>query len=225
MCFSFRFFRDIKKMIIFIRHADDDGSDPIYSHDPKITRRGLKKAKDIAFQLIERYGCPDIIFCSPFRRTIQTSKSMKKLCDDYTKIYVDNNLSRYFCKREKANPQVDPGTQKYDAPIYESWNDFEDRINKHLRMLKKEDFAEREEVVWCITHALVYKHVAKVYGIKIPTYIPFMHHFCLNEHSFPVKSFEKKSHNKRTKKRRYQKYKVNTPNNSLMWRDRSRKRY
>jgi len=211
-------------MIIFIRHTDDDGSNPIYSHDPKVTKKGLKKAKEIAFRLIEQYGCPDIIFCSPFRRTIQTSKIMKKMCDNYTKIYVDNNLSRYFCKREKKNPQVDPGTQKYDAPIYESWKDFEDRINKHLRMLKKGEFAKTDEVIWCITHALVYKHVAKVYGIKIPSYIPFMHHFCLNEHSFPVKSFEKKNPHKKSKHIKYQKYDLNVANNSLMWRGDKRKR-
>lgn len=184
-------------MIIFIRHADDDGSDPIYEHDPRITERGDKKARNISLKLLDQYGCPDIIFCSPFRRTIQTAKTMKKLCGKRTSIYVDNNLSRYFCKREKANPRVDPGTKKYKAPIYESWDDFERRVDKHLRMLRKEDFVKRDDVIWCITHALVYKRVAKVYGIEIPSHIPFMHHFILHEYSFRVRHRSKKKHRKK----------------------------
>lgn len=187
-------------VVIFIRHADDGIQSPKYSHDPKITKQGNKKAQKMALELIERYGCPDIIFCSPFRRTIQTSKSMKKLCNSHTKIYVDNNLSRYFCSREKKDPQVDPGTSKYSCPIYESWSDFENRIEDHLKMLKKEEFAKRDEVVWCITHALVYKHVAKVYGITIPAHIPFMHHIVLHEHSFEVDPRRHKRKQKHTHK-------------------------
>lgn len=196
--------------IIFIRHGDDNESDPSYSHDPKITKNGKKKARRVAFELVEKYGCPDVIFCSPFQRTIQTAKMMRKMCGYSTKIYIDNNLSRYFCSREKANPQVNPSTQKYEAPIYECWDEFEKRVDKHLNMIKHNRYiGDNTKMVWCITHALVYKHVARTYGVTIPVYIPFMHYFLLHEWSTELDKYEirkRRKHERRRKsKRRHKK--------------------
>lgn len=183
--------------VIFIRHGDDNDDDPTYTHDPKITDNGKKKARSTSFELVQKYGSPKIIFCSPFRRTIQTAKMMKKMCGAKTKIYIDKNLSRYFCAREKVNPQIGPGTGKYDTPIYESWKGFEYRVDKHLEMIKKNYFNQKDEVIWCITHALVYKHVARTYTITIPSYIPFMHYFV----------FDKQAKEISKSKRDYQRYK------------------
>ncbi len=193
--------------IVFVRHADDNVSKPTYSHDPRITKYGEKKAQRAALELVDRYGCPDIIFCSPFRRTIRTAKAMKKICGFHTDIFVDNNLSRYFCSREKVDPQIDPGTEKYDAPIYESWSEFEDRIDKHLKMLKHTNAKSSGFVIWCITHALVYKHVARTFTVEIPTFIPFMDHFLIHEHSVAInkKECKKKRKQQQHKKRKHKK--------------------
>jgi len=190
-----------KMPIVFIRHSNDDDSDPTYSHDPKITESGRKKARSTAFELVQKYGCPKIIFCSPFRRTMQRAKMMNKMFGSKTKIYIDKNLSRYFCAREKADPQIDPGTCRYDTPIYECWKGFEYRIDKHLEMIKKNNFMQSADVFWCITHALVYKHVARTYSITIPSYIPFMHYFILNENAEAVSKSKRNSHRHKKKKR------------------------
>jgi len=187
--------------VIFIRHSNDDDTDPTYTHDPKITEDGKKKARKRAFELVEKYGSPKMIFCSPFRRTIQTAKAMKKMCGSKTKIYIDKILSRYFCAREKADPQIDPGTGNYDTPIYESWKGFEYRIDTHLKMISKNRFTQKDEIIWCITHALVYKHVARTYDIKIPSYIPFMHYFVLDKESKQI-SKTKRDYQRHTRKKR-----------------------
>lgn len=172
--------------VVFIRHSDDNGSDPSHHHDPKVTRRGKKKAENAAYELIRMYGEPSVIFCSPFRRTLETSKRMKKMCNLPPEIYIDNNLSRYFSKKEKKNPDISSKTRKYDVPIYESWNDFEERINKHIQMLIHSGYKKSEDVVWVVSHALVYKHVARVYGVDIPIIIPFLEHFVVHEYSIEL---------------------------------------
>jgi len=197
--------------VIFVRHSDDNGSNPSYSHDPKVTKRGKKKAQIAAYKLIEQYGSPSVIFCSPFRRTLETAKQMRDVCGAHTEIYIDNNLSRYFCRREKANPEISKTTEKYDVPIYEEWHDFENRIDKHLRMLKRKGFVDSEDVIWVISHALVYKHVARVYGIDIPIIIPFMHNFIIHKYSIelPKKAQELRRHEEHLRKRKYFKSKKN----------------
>jgi broad specificity phosphatase PhoE len=174
-------------MIIYIRHGDDSDSDPTYAHDPRLTINGRREAKKKAFSLVKRYGSPLLILCSPFRRTIQTAKMMKKMCGSKTEIFIDPNLSRYFCTREKCDPDMHYGTESYNAPIYERWSGFENRINKHINMIEKKRFRyDNSATVWCITHALVYKHVARTYQVNIPSYIPFMHHFTLRSRQMPL---------------------------------------
>ena len=197
--------------VIFIRHSDDNGSNPSFSHDPKVTKRGKKKAQIASYELVNRYGSPSIIFCSPFRRTLETAKQMREMCDSRTEIYIDNNLSRYFCRREKANPEISKKTEKYDVPIYEEWCEFENRIDKHLKMLKKRGYKDSEEVVWVISHALVYKHVARVYGMDIPVIIPFMHTFIIHKYSVELskKAQERRRYREHRKKQAYFKSKKN----------------
>jgi len=198
--------------VIFLRHTDDNGSDQSKSHDNKINRKGLFRLRMVINDLIEKYGCPSIIFTSAFRRTLDTSKEIKKMCDSSTEIYIDNNLSRYFCKREKENPEISNRTEKYDVPIYEDWNEFEKRINKHIRMLKKKGYIyDKNILVMCVTHSLVYKHVARVYGVDIPVVIPFMDKFIINKYSveLPKKIQERRRYEDHIRKREYFKSKKN----------------
>ena len=58
-------------MLIYLRHGDDRGND-VYRHDRPLTGRGRKKARKAFGDLAEKYGHPDTLFVSPFRRAIQT---------------------------------------------------------------------------------------------------------------------------------------------------------
>jgi len=136
---------------------------------------------------------------------------MRRICDGHPEIYIDNNLSRYFCRREKANPQISQKTKKYDVPIYEEWCEFEDRVDKHLRMLRNRGFKESDDVVWVISHALVYKFVARVYGVDIPVVIPFMDHFVVHKYSIelPKKVQERRRYEESRRKKEYFRSKKN----------------
>jgi len=198
--------------VIFLRHTDDNGSDQFEAHDNKINKRGRFRLKVVINDLLEKYGYPSIIFTSAFRRTLDTAKEIKKMSNSETVIYIDNNLSRYFCSREKENPEISQRTRKYDVPVYEEWSDFEKRVNKHLRMLKKKGYINDENnLVICVTHSLVYKHAARVYGIDIPVIIPFMEHFVIHKYSIelPKKMQELRRYEESRRKRQYFKSKKN----------------
>jgi len=198
--------------VIFLRHTDDNGSDQSEAHYNKINDRGRFRLRVVIQDLLEKYGNPSIIFTSAFRRTLDTAKEIKKMSNSKTDIYIDNNLSRYFCRREKANPEISQRTKKYDVPIYENWDDFEKRVNKHLRMLKNEGYInDPDNLIICVTHSLVYKHAARVYGIDIPVIIPFMEHFLIHEYSIelPKKVQERRRYEESRRKKEYFRSKKN----------------
>ena len=163
-------------MLIFIRHSDDQDDDPTHALDPKLTKEGKHLAYKEGKALIERYGLPTIIYCSPFRRTKETLEYMlRKRSTSNMAIIYDNRLSRYFSSKEKKHPDIDRSTKKADVPIFESYGDFKERARDLTHAL--DVYIGGKEIVWCITHSSFYKKIASIYKAPIPDHIPFMHHF------------------------------------------------
>jgi broad specificity phosphatase PhoE len=161
--------------IIYIRHADDIES--THRHDARITKKGKQRAKKMAQKLLSKYGLPSFILCSPFKRARSTAGVMRQQLPKDCPLYIDRNLSRYFCSREKCEPSLYATTGKYDTPIYESKSGFHRRIDKHLSMIQQKGWHRSHKIVWCITHALVYKYIALRSQVKIPSHIPFLDYF------------------------------------------------
>lgn len=167
-------------MLIYLRHADDDCPEATHCHDHRITERGAKKSRKVARRLIKKYGPPDIIYCSPFRRTRETLEAMwKEFPRHKPEVVIDCNLSRYFSPREQNDPNCYDETIKYGAPVYENWKDFRRRVRKHIHFVRRQGHFKDDNIVWCITHALVYKQVAQRYEVPIPEHIPFLDCFSL----------------------------------------------
>ena len=58
-------------MRIYIRHADkeyENGKAMSCVHDPSITEDGKINTIRTAQELVSKYGIPDMIICSPYRR-------------------------------------------------------------------------------------------------------------------------------------------------------------
>lgn len=166
--------------VIYIRHGDDSYSDPTREHDRRLTSSGYGEAKEKTLWLVEKYGYPTRIYTSPFKRAVQTVKAMERVIKKRghnVEVIKDWKLSRYFSSREKENPQVYDETARAGAPIQESWEEFQRRCRSHMRGLKRDGTYRGKEIVWCITHALVLKEVARKYGVTLPEHIPFLHHF------------------------------------------------
>lgn len=163
-------------MLLYIRHSNDEYKDATYLYDKKITEVGAKDMIKFTEKLVMKYGLPDVIYCSPFRRCRYSVKFMlRHLRNKYNhvpQIEMEPRLSRYFTHKEKLNPQISNNTAKYEVPIYESWGDFKKR-NKEI-IHKYERYVYEEKKVWVLTHTLVIREVCRHYNIEFPKWIPFL---------------------------------------------------
>ncbi len=162
-----------KRVIVYLRHGEDKKSG--YKYDEKLTSKGKIDAKNLAKKLIEQYGLPDAIYCSPFYRTRQTRHQMSKVIDQYTDKYIvkiiDPRLSRFFTKKETKNPDIRSDTRKNKAPIYETPSEFRSRVKEQLyEMENKNEY----NVIWCIGHTLIIKHVAEFKNIHRDNHIKYL---------------------------------------------------
>lgn len=150
-------------VLIFVRHSDDESVDCSQIHDCQLVKNGWRLARNVGKKLIDKYGIPDIIYVSPFRRTIQTMEGM--LNGRSTEIIEDKRLCRYFNGSSKYSPKVDPKTMKKNIPIKESFDEFEKRVKNFSRFIST---SSPDKVIWIITHVLVYKRLIKTSRGHIP---------------------------------------------------------
>jgi broad specificity phosphatase PhoE len=185
-------------MLIYIRHSkEENGGDATHRQDPKLTRDGKHLAKRQGYKLVEKYGIPTVIYCSPLRRTQQTLEYMLKSIPESERrninIIYENGVSRYFSTKQK-NIDIATSTKRANIPVHESQSSFKRRVTEIT--VKLDDFISAsnsnfnssnsnssnfKHVVWCITHTTVYKLLAEIYNVDIPRHIPFMYHFIIDQ--------------------------------------------
>lgn len=169
-------------MLVYIRHSKDRKDKEDHVQDPKLTDEGKLMAKEKGNKLINKYGIPDIIFCSPFLRTRQTLKYLLKNVPDRRKkeikIIYDPRASRYFSQEERNNIDIARSTIKRNIPIFETSQEVSERLFSLMDELNM--LAQQGQVVWCITHTSVYKRLAHYYQATLPNHIPFLHNFRLH---------------------------------------------
>lgn len=180
-------------MVVYIRHANDD-SKTKHKHDPHITQNGITLIKSKLKELIKKYGYPKKIYFSPFRRCIDTMRiiihELKKDIDtENIKLICDVNLSRYFNKKEKKKPKVSKKTLEYNIPINESKYSFYKRVS-----LNAKDMKNNNNDVWCITHAIVYKTVARHLNVLTNDHINFFESFSNNNKEYLTESQKDPNH-------------------------------
>ncbi len=165
-------------MVVYIRHANDNDHHTKYKHDPHITKEGIHNAKKMVHNLISKYGRPTEIYFSPFRRCIDTMRVMMHvLKKEKIRLVCDVSLSRYFTKSDKKDPKVSKKTLQYKVPIYESKKEFHKRVERHVSEMSK-----KSNNIWCITHALVYKNIAKNLNVQTNPRIEFLEHFSYDKY-------------------------------------------
>ena len=167
--------------VIFIRHSDDSDDRTLNKHDTHITKKGIDAAAKLAKSLIKEHGHPVRVYCGPFRRTLETLESMKKSFAQPVEVVIDPRLSRYFTSKEKKSPLVSQQTINLKPPIMESWKNFQYRIKKHVRELKRKNLFNSRNITFVITHCLVLKEVAKIFGVKLPERFDFLEHFTIEK--------------------------------------------
>ena len=161
-------------VLIIIRHGDDENGRCSKKNDCSLVKDGIRLASRVGKELITKYGVPDKIYVSPFKRTLQTLDAMVRDTDDI-EVIEDKGLCRYFTEREKRDPKIHKETMRKNIPIDESYTQFRNRVSRCISFITEN--TGKDEVVWVITHTLVYKRFGRHFGVDLPSRIPFMHNF------------------------------------------------
>lgn len=163
------------KNFIWIRHAEKKfsngwGTNTDHQHDPGIVE-DVAPINNLVDSLVDRYGMPDKIVCSPFLRTRQTSVAIRnRLAQRYNKqvrMIINNDVKEYlgFCKTN-SYADLDPETEGYlggKVRTRESLESLQDRVNAHLHRIMN-----YETNVWVITHGIVISHIYKALYEEVP---------------------------------------------------------
>lgn len=153
-------------MAIFIRHAHDKKQVGDKMYDTSVTETGRREAIYVCKQLLQRYGRPDVIYCSPFRRARQTAKIMAEMLNNTVPIYVDVELSRFAGDVTSYEKKIREDTKKYGYIPGESNIDFKNRVKKNVETAVQYTKKNSNHVAWFITHAIYVKQAAKRVNVK-----------------------------------------------------------
>lgn len=163
-------------MLLYLRHGDDRGNN-VYKHDRPLNDRGRHKAGKEARQLIEKYGHPNRVFVSPFRRTRETLTAMSLHFDRPVEVHQDPRIAQHLSSKQQRDPHISPDT-RVTITINEDKEAFCRRIHAHVRDARA---WAAISTVWCITHQTVIEEVAPHFGTKVPRSLNFLDHLLVLE--------------------------------------------
>lgn len=145
-------------MLIYIRHGDDRSGGP-YRHDRELTKQGRAKAAKQAVRLIKKYGHPNTVHVSPFRRTLETLEAMTSHFLKEVQTQQDLRVAQRTRKKKK---QLHPATLAIlSSREPEDPGAFYQRVVSHAK-----EIVVLPGVTWIITHRAVLKKVAKYFSVK-----------------------------------------------------------
>lgn len=169
-------------MLFIIRHSEDS-PETTHRYDNRLTENGRKMARRKGERLVDKYGIPSVIYCSPFRRTKETVEEMLKMIPEKyhkkIKIVYTKELGRFFSSQERKNPDIAKSTKKSGVPTNENGTEFRQRVSNFAQFLLE----HHKDDVWIVTHSTVYKQLARNFLATIPEYIEPVGHFKIKVHS------------------------------------------
>lgn len=153
-------------MRVYIRHSEKEyaNGESFYNrHDPHLTEKGKEKAREVALALVEKWGYPSLIICSPYLRTRETALEMASVLNYATGIKCDVLLSEYLGNHQNEYLDVDESTSKYEPPHPENFYQMDNRVRYHNDIMLEYDGSE--QVIWFITHGIIIGRLLKCFGI------------------------------------------------------------
>jgi broad specificity phosphatase PhoE len=154
-------------VLLYLRHGDDRGDD-VYRHDRPLNDHGREKAGKQSRRLIEKYGHPDVVYVSPFRRAIETAEILAARFERAVPIRKDPRVAQHLSEKQQRDPKISPETRSLVA-IIESRDAFRARIAAHVEEVRRGTGA-----IWCVTHQAVIETVADHFAVKISGSLDFL---------------------------------------------------
>lgn len=156
---------------MLVRHGEKDyknnkGPPGKPRHDPELKCSERIIAKKI-LTYFYNHGFPDKIISSPFLRTRQTSKIIKKFLPLNIEIIIDKEVEEFlgFQKPIGKLADLDKETAKYTQPKLgiEKYNEIQNRILKFYTKIKKNN----QENILVITHGILINKLANYFNLKV----------------------------------------------------------
>ncbi len=166
-------------MLIYLRHADDHDDDAEHRHDRGITSSGAKQARKLAKKLIKKYGHPSAIYVSPFQRTHQTVNAMSERFEHPVPVHQEPRISRLFSHKQQRDPDIGRATASV-VPIVEERDEFHARVRTHIEAMQLAGHHRSSTAIWCVTHKIVVKDVAKHFGVDMPKEFDFLDYIVIS---------------------------------------------
>ena len=148
-------------MLILIRHAEKaypngKGSENDKKHDPPLTKEGMESCLIKSKQLIESFGAPDMIICSPYQRCRQTANFLNL---NNLGIKVESGVAEYLGNHKESKLDITEETSLHPINHPETWRQFQTRIINYSKVIRKLD---PNKIIWVITHGVVIQTLCKL---------------------------------------------------------------
>lgn len=161
-------------MRIYLRHSDKEYKNGDRGFDPPLTNKGRSKVIPLGIALLQRYGIPTTIICSPYLRCRETAELLHRAIFDKTKqrvgIRCDPSISEYLGNHPGQPFIVSDETRAYNPPQTETFYQMESRVHTHNDRMR--DFDRDRRPVWIVTHGLIIDRLLAFMGFRRPPAIP-----------------------------------------------------
>jgi broad specificity phosphatase PhoE len=163
-------------MLLYLRHGDDRGND-IYRHDRPLNDHGKHRAGKEARRLIKKYGHPNRVFVSPFRRAQETLTAMALHFDRPVEVHQDPRIAQLLSSKQQQDPHISPETRAVII-VNEDEKAFRHRVATHVRDARA---WAAISMVWGITHQAVIEEIAPHFDTEVPKSLNFLDHVIMLE--------------------------------------------
>lgn len=159
-------------MLLYLRHGDDRGH-AVYHHDRPLNERGRDAAARHGRRLVAKFGTPDVVYVSPYRRARQTLDAMRPYFERAIGECVDPRVAQHLSEKQRKTPSVRPSTLALVA-VDETEDDFHRRLAEHVEEVRPRIASK----IWVITHQAVIERVGAHFGAQVAD-LDFLDHVVL----------------------------------------------
>jgi broad specificity phosphatase PhoE len=165
-------------MFLYIRHAKDKEDKD--GNDGSLRKSSKEEINKKTLIWIEKYGIPEIVYYSPFYRTFQTVKQIKRCIEDYMKknniqqkikYIVEPKIGRYVTRKET---NVRESSLKKGAIIGENSEEFKERVRQHFDFLKTLRQENKNIKIWNVTHAYILTITSKYANVQLKDHLEYL---------------------------------------------------
>lgn len=164
-------------MHILVRHGPKTHGNSdmwaTYRCDAALSEDGRVVTRSKLAGIVERYGAPSRIVCSPYLRTRETAAIAMEVCGREIPMTIDVRLSEYLGnQRGEMRGTCRPETATHRPPTRETMTDLRRRCSDYLGSL-----VETGELVLHVTHGLFIRVISELNGCPIRGEVELVGHY------------------------------------------------